>query len=85
MLEGTKLFLGKQVSSTENAFIHQKTSKRDTHYGFHVTLLAGFGLASPKAKVVIPKIISSQNHLRKKTSNSAKYRLPLCYKKDPLK
>ena len=41
----------------------------------------GLGLPSPKAIVVIPKINSCQNHLRKKTSKSAKYHLPLCYKK----
>ena len=45
----------------------------------------GLGLASPNAIVVIPKINSCQNHLQKKTSKSAKYRLPLRYKKRPVK
>ena len=43
-------------------------------------MIFGLGLAKPKAIVVIPKINSCQNHLRKKTSKSAKYRLPLRYK-----
>ena len=41
----------------------------------------GLGLPRPKAIVVIPKINSCQNHLRKKTSESAKYPWPLRYKK----
>ena len=45
----------------------------------------GLGLACQschtKAIVVIPKINACQNHLRKKTSKSAKYHLPLRYKK----
>ena len=41
----------------------------------------GLGLPRPKAIVVIPKINSCQNHLRKKTSKSAKYPWPLRYKK----
>ena len=46
----------------------------------------GLGLDSQaNAIVVVPKINSCQNHLRKKMSRSVKYRLPLAYKKDPLK
>ena len=53
----------------------------------HLLVLSvfGLGLASPKDIVVIPKINSCQNHLRKKTSKSAKYPWSLRYKEDPLK
>ena len=46
----------------------------------------GLGLPRPKAIVVIPKINSCQNYLRKKTSKSAKYLGDYATKKkDPLK
>ena len=41
----------------------------------------GLGLPRPNAIVVIPKINSCQNHLRKKMSKSVKYPWPLRYKK----
>ena len=43
----------------------------------------GLGLAyqAPKTIELIPKSHPLPNHLRKKKSLSAKYRLPLCYKK----
>ena len=41
----------------------------------------GLGLPRPKVIVVIPKINSCQNHLRKKTSKSAKYPWPVRDKK----
>ena len=53
---------------------------------FHETIwfLASAWLAKPKANVVIPENQPLPNYLRKKkkTSKSAKYRLPLRYKKD---
>ena len=48
-------------------------------------LLAWAWLAKPKANVVIPKYQPLPKYLREKTSKSAKYNLPLRYKKDPLK
>ena len=44
-------------------------------YCHHYTIWPGLGMPRPKAIVFIPKIISCQNHLRKKTSKSAKYPL----------
>ena len=41
----------------------------------------GLGSPRPKAIVVIPKINSCQNHLRNKTSKSAKYPWPVRYNK----
>ena len=45
----------------------------------------GLGLPWPKGTVVIPKINSCQNHLRKKTSKSAKYRFATTLQKSPVK
>ena len=47
--------------------------------------LAWAWLAKTKANVVIPKNQPLPKYLRKNTSKSAKYRLSLRYKKDPLK
>ena len=41
--------------------------------------------AKPKANVVIPKNKPLPKDLRTKTSKSAKYHLPLCYKERPVK
>ena len=49
------------------------------------SFLALAWLAKSKANVVIPENQPLPKYLRKKTSKSAKYRLPLRYKKDPLK
>ena len=47
--------------------------------------LAWAWLAKPNANVVIPKNQPLPKYLRKKTSKSGKYHLPLRYKQDPLK
>ena len=46
-----------------------------------MSFLASAWIAKAKAIVVIPKINSCQNHLREKTSKSAKYHRPLRLKK----
>ena len=47
--------------------------------------LAWAWLAKPKANVVIQKNQPLPKYIRKKTSKSAKYHLPLHYKKRPIK
>ena len=49
------------------------------------SFLAWAWLAKPKVNVAIPNNQPLPKYLRKKTSKSAKYHLPLRYKKDPLK
>ena len=48
---------------------------------FKCSFWPGLGLPRTNAIVVIPKLSSCQNHLRKKKSKTAKYPWPLRYKK----
>ena len=67
------------VTSPESVHIH-RDFKLINFLVCAVVFWPWLGLPRPKAIVVIPKINSCQNHLRKKTSKSAKYPWPLRYK-----
>ena len=53
--------------------------------GMELCFLPGLGLPSHRPTLSYQKINLCQNNCGKKTSKSAKYRLPLRYKKRPVK
>ena len=63
----------------------KKYHKKGEFPSLYSSFWPGLGLPSQRPMLSFQKINPCQNIYGKKTSKSAKYRLPLRYKKDPLK